>query len=419
MALKNCKECGKEISTQANSCPHCGALLKNKMGCLGYFLLGVGVLFVLGYIGSLSKQESPTSPSPSLISPPSRQAAQQKTYKTGETVHIGYMSYAIWRSWWSQRLSDNEFLDQRPDSLFLFVNLTASNDDSKARTIPPFKLIDEKGAEYETTSKAWAVEGAIGILHDLNPGVSTQGTIVFDVPMGHQYKLKLSGGYWSSDNALVALSEQNVQEKKQQDSLQSKQSEASTPVVQEPIPPAGPSTPSQVQQTHSPNEARNLNSIYSGPMADFLIPADDIKKNETLFPLSGCFEVELHSKYKGPARDGMIQEVNKMIVGGKMMRGAGNPTLLSDIVSNARFDTRKKTVNFAGKQSYVDTDNAIIGTREIQETYDLSSPKYSTLSKVCSGIESLLAPGEKVVPKETSRPSRPTPAQIIEKLKNP
>ena len=32
MALKKCKECGKEVSTKAKSCPNCGAQLKGG-GC--------------------------------------------------------------------------------------------------------------------------------------------------------------------------------------------------------------------------------------------------------------------------------------------------------------------------------------------------------------------------------------------------
>ena len=180
-----------------------------------------------------------------------------------------------------------------------------------------------------------------------------------------------------------------------------------------------PLSSSQPLTVESPKDVRPLHLIYSAPMADFLIPVGDIKKNETLFPLSGRFEVEFHSKYKGPSRDGMIKEVNKMIAEGKIVRGSGNPDSLSDVVSTALFDTRKKTVNFSGKQSYMDANNAIIGTREIQETFDLSSPKYSTLNKVYSGIESLLKPGEKIDPTEKSSPPRPTLDEIMKRLKNP
>lgn len=49
MALKKCKECGKEVSTKADLCPNCGAKQKRKgIGCGGALL----ILIVIGVIGS-------------------------------------------------------------------------------------------------------------------------------------------------------------------------------------------------------------------------------------------------------------------------------------------------------------------------------------------------------------------------------
>jgi len=42
MSMKACKECGKEISSKAQSCPNCGAVLKKKTGCLTY----IGAIFL-------------------------------------------------------------------------------------------------------------------------------------------------------------------------------------------------------------------------------------------------------------------------------------------------------------------------------------------------------------------------------------
>ena len=203
MAIIKCKECGNEVSTKAKSCPKCAAPLKRKKGCLTYIGVGVLVLIILGVIGSMVDDDSDTTISGSKSE--ESKSENQNTYKQGETVNIGYTSYAVWSSWWSSKLSDNQFMDDRPDAMFLFVDLTVRNDDKKARSIPPFNLIDENGAEYETSSKAWAVEGAIGVLDSLNPGVQKRGVIVFDVPQNNRYKLKVSGGYWSGDDALIMI----------------------------------------------------------------------------------------------------------------------------------------------------------------------------------------------------------------------
>lgn len=53
MALKECKECKKEISTQADACPHCGAKpFKFKpykpSGCFIVILVGLGAIAFAG-----------------------------------------------------------------------------------------------------------------------------------------------------------------------------------------------------------------------------------------------------------------------------------------------------------------------------------------------------------------------------------
>ena len=89
--------------------------------------------------------------------------------------------------------------------MYLFVDLSVRNNDKKARMVPPFKLVDDSGAEYQASSNGWAVQGSIGLLESLNPSVSKQGFVIFDVPQNRNYRLKLSGGYWAADDAFVQL----------------------------------------------------------------------------------------------------------------------------------------------------------------------------------------------------------------------
>jgi len=203
MALKKCKECGNDVSTKATSCPKCGAVLKKKTGCLGYAVAGIAILVLLSVIGSGLDQQ--TSDSGSSAGRSNSDSAKPTIAEEGETVGVGYTSYAVWRSWWSNQLSDNQYLNEPPNASYLFVELTVRNNDTKARMVPPFKLVDENGAEYEASSNGWAVEGSIGVLESLNPSVSKQGFVVFDVPRGRDYRLEISGGYWSSDEAFIKL----------------------------------------------------------------------------------------------------------------------------------------------------------------------------------------------------------------------
>jgi hypothetical protein len=84
------------------------------------------------------------------------------------------------------------------------VDLAIRNNDKSASTLPPMKLLDVAGREYDESSKGIFVERSFGMLKSLNPGVSSRGYVVFDVPPG-KYVLKLSGGYTSGENALVEL----------------------------------------------------------------------------------------------------------------------------------------------------------------------------------------------------------------------
>jgi hypothetical protein len=81
MALIKCKECGSEVSTDAKSCPKCGARLK-KSGCLpilGYGFLGLIALAVIGdLIGGPNKSTHPVD------SQRTQEAEDYTTKKVGE-----------------------------------------------------------------------------------------------------------------------------------------------------------------------------------------------------------------------------------------------------------------------------------------------------------------------------------------------
>lgn len=129
-------------------------------------------------------------------------------YKQGDTVEIGYTTYIAWQSYWTDRLTDNQYTHTDPDAKYLVIEISVRNDDTKARSIPSFKLIDTQGREYNTSSSAFIFNEHIGILSSLNPDVQKDGFIVFDCPPQRDYKLHVSGGYWTNDHALIQLAPQ-------------------------------------------------------------------------------------------------------------------------------------------------------------------------------------------------------------------
>jgi len=65
MALKDCRECGKSVSSKAPSCPHCGAQLKRKgIGCgsvVGFFFLMVTIAWAFSHV-----KEAVDNPNPAI-----------------------------------------------------------------------------------------------------------------------------------------------------------------------------------------------------------------------------------------------------------------------------------------------------------------------------------------------------------------
>ncbi|WOE31984.1 MULTISPECIES: zinc ribbon domain-containing protein [unclassified Acinetobacter] len=55
MSLINCKECGSQVSTQAKSCPNCGAKIKKSKSKI---IWAIVIIIILGIIASLSDKES-------------------------------------------------------------------------------------------------------------------------------------------------------------------------------------------------------------------------------------------------------------------------------------------------------------------------------------------------------------------------
>lgn len=137
--------------------------------------------------------------------------ASGKVYKEYDVISVGYISYAVSGCEWGRMLihptQDGDVIESAGVGDFLEMILTVRNDDKKPRSIPPFKLLDENGAEYETSDMD---SSNIDILRNINPNVTKTVNIHFEATASHKYKLKVSGGYDSDDYALIELSPKDV-----------------------------------------------------------------------------------------------------------------------------------------------------------------------------------------------------------------
>ena len=177
-------------------------------------LIVVGGLFVLGLIiagansngstetASATTTASTTSTASTPTAASTRTTAVAAPHKIGEGFAVGYWGYRCDGAHWQQTISG-----EAADASFLVIDMSIINNDTTASTLPPMKLVDAQGREYDEAGAGMFLDRSFGILKDVNPGVTSRGRVAFDVPRGEQYKLKVSGGFQSDAHAAIDLSE--------------------------------------------------------------------------------------------------------------------------------------------------------------------------------------------------------------------
>jgi hypothetical protein len=83
MAMTDCKECGKQISTQAKACPHCGAEPKDDDTFAKRLVMVIGGLVLVGIFSTCGGSET-TAPKP----PPDPAKEQRFNEEVGALLYI-------------------------------------------------------------------------------------------------------------------------------------------------------------------------------------------------------------------------------------------------------------------------------------------------------------------------------------------
>jgi hypothetical protein len=128
-------------------------------------------------------------------------------HKIGETFSLGYWTYRCDSTGWSSLLGNGSSEMGRPDGAFAVIYLMMQNDDQSSSIIPPLRLVDSDGKEYEPTPKAVLQKDALDLVNQLDAHALASGSVIFDVPPGRRYFLKVSGGLMSSEEGLIDLTE--------------------------------------------------------------------------------------------------------------------------------------------------------------------------------------------------------------------
>lgn len=81
MALVQCKECSKQVSTQAKVCPGCGSPVPESIGAFGYLMvLMVGFIFYKGC--------SPNTPTGGQVVPAKPEMSIDEKRRIGQTILV-------------------------------------------------------------------------------------------------------------------------------------------------------------------------------------------------------------------------------------------------------------------------------------------------------------------------------------------
>lgn len=130
--------------------------------------------------------------------------------KIGDEISVEHFVYKVNGIKFAKTLG-NDFAIETADGIFLLVDLNSKNIDTEEHTLDNnmFKLIDEKGVEYECSTDGTTALEMSGkktlFLKQHNPNIQKQGFIVFEVPQKGVYNLMLSGGFWTGKTAKVKL----------------------------------------------------------------------------------------------------------------------------------------------------------------------------------------------------------------------
>jgi len=127
-------------------------------------------------------------------------------YKVGEAFTVGYWAYRVFDYAWTKTVDTGIGVTRQANAKYLRIRLVCINADSSPSIIPPFKLVDDEGRQYEQSYVALG-RNYIGVLESLNPTVPRQGIILFDVPQ-KAYWLELDGGFLSLEKARVRIESQ-------------------------------------------------------------------------------------------------------------------------------------------------------------------------------------------------------------------
>lgn len=214
----NCQACGHRYGSWITSCPKCGntnsayKARRSKGGIMKKVGIGAGaviaVLIILAVIGSAHTQQAQTmdntansqgiqNTSPVTTSPQAQQEPtvtpifnSERTVGVNQTIMFNDVALKVTKV---SKVTALPFW--RPDGVYLVIHMNIENQGKeKADVGSLYKLKDAQGRIFEASNAAESYTDWIAG-KELNPGLKTTGTVIFDIPkttIPTEYKLSIA-----------------------------------------------------------------------------------------------------------------------------------------------------------------------------------------------------------------------------------
>lgn len=186
-------------------------LIVGTLCVLGLLFLGAVLFAPSENVATSTTTETMNSPAEAVAAEQTTQAPaaeEVKTYVIGDRVVSGNIAYTITNVQTSPTLS-NEYSSTSADGIFVIVDMTLENIGKETITMTSnyVKLVDDQARVFESDSDSWMYIDNNNnlLLKQLQPGLQTNGRIVFDVPVGGAYGAMVTGSIWGGDEQVIIL----------------------------------------------------------------------------------------------------------------------------------------------------------------------------------------------------------------------
>lgn len=178
--------------------------LVKKILCL------VVILGIIGIAASGSSNGETKKKEQKKDEPTNEVTEEKKEYKIGEVAKVGEVDYLINNVEVTKKIG-SEYVNTTAQDTFLIIDISITNNEKESLSVADtfFKLLNgENEYSADSTGAIYLNDSSI-IFKELNPGVTLQGKIVFDVPesvaMANETKLQVQTGVWGSEKDVISL----------------------------------------------------------------------------------------------------------------------------------------------------------------------------------------------------------------------